>query len=337
MHDFLFEMLQCPACHAGLDWQIEDRRGQRVEMADATCRSCDTCYPVRVGIGVFLTSDLSRDDLWVQMDGWLPKYLQEHPDIEYRLMESPLEELGPADQRFRANVLEERGQFDEARATRESATPIYTAQHLSASASQIDFVVERLSSGTGPVIDLASGAGGLIEEMARNLTRPVVATDFSPTILRRARRRLEHFGLYGDVSLVAFDARRTPFRDGSIKTMTSYVGLSNLRDPGTVLDELRRIIDGEFLSICHFFDLADEANARAIRELRLDYLYRGATTEAFTNAGWRAEVANSVLARAEPTPRSVLLGAGIDGLPVTETELEFCVLMAQSCPVAGVR
>ena len=210
-------------------------------------------------------------------------------------------------------------------------------RHLSNTGRDMQTAVERLSSGTGPVIDLASGAGGLIEEMARNLTRPVVATDFSPTILRRARRRLEHFGLYGDVSLVAFDARRTPFRDGSIKTMTSYVGLSNLRDPGTVLDELRRIIDGEFLSICHFFDLADEANARAIRELRLDYLYRGATTEAFTNAGWRAEVANSVLARAEPTPRSVLLGAGIDGLPVTETELEFCVLMAQSCPVAGVR
>ena len=64
------------------------------------------------------------------------------------------------------------------------------AEHLSASASQTDFVIERLSSGTGPVVDLASGAGALVEEIARRLTRPVVATDFSPSILRRDRIRV---------------------------------------------------------------------------------------------------------------------------------------------------
>ncbi|MBT4503559.1 MAG: methyltransferase domain-containing protein [Gemmatimonadetes bacterium] len=331
MHEYLIEMLECPACHGELDWQIGERRGERVETADSRCRACDTSYPVREGIGVFLTSDLSRDDLWAQMDSWLPRYLQEHPDIECLLMESPLEELDPADQRFRANVLEERGQFDQAKAIRESATPIYTAEHLSASASQTDFVIECLSSGTGPVVDLASGAGALVEEIARRLTRPVVATDFSPSILRRDRVRLEHFGLYDRVSLVAFDARLTPFKDRAVKTMTSNVGLSNIREPGTLLEELRRIIDGRFLSICHFFDEEDEANAEAIRELRLESLYRSATMKAFTDAGWKVEAANTVSARAEPTPRSTLLGAGIDGLPVTETVLEFCVLVAEGC------
>jgi uncharacterized protein YbaR (Trm112 family) len=331
MHDYLIGMLECPACHGELDWNICEHRGTRVETADSRCRACDASYPVREGIGIFLTADLSRDDLWAQMDSWLPKYLREHPDIERLLMESPLAELDPADQRFRANVLEERGQFDEAKAAREAAVPIYTAEHLSASASQTDFIIERLSSGTGPVVDLASGAGALVEEMARRLTRPVVATDFSPSILRRDRVRLEHFGLYDRISLIAFDARRTPFKDRVVKTMTSNVGLSNIRDPGALLEELRRIVDGHFLSICHFFDEEDEANAEAIRELRLESSYRSATMKAFTGAGWKVEAANAVSARAKPTPRSTLLGAGIDGLPVVDTVLEFCVLVAEGC------
>ena len=128
MHDYLIEMLECPACHAELDWQVGERRGSRVETADSKCRACGASYPIREGIGVFLTSDLSREDLWAQMDSWLPQYLREHPDIERRLMESPLEELDPADQRFRASVLEERGEFDEAKAIRGAAAPIYTAE-----------------------------------------------------------------------------------------------------------------------------------------------------------------------------------------------------------------
>ncbi len=177
MHDYLIEMLECPACHGELDWQIEERSGNRVETAEAKCSACDASYPTREGIGVFLTSDLARDDLWEQMDSWLTRHLQEHPEIERRLMEPPLESLDPADQRFRANVLEDRGQFDQAKATRESATPIYTEEHLSASASQTDYIIERLSSSAGPIIDLASGAGSLVEEMARKLTRPLVASE----------------------------------------------------------------------------------------------------------------------------------------------------------------
>jgi len=43
---------------------------------------------------------------WEQMDSWLTRHLQENPEIERRLMESPLESLDPADQFFRASVLE---------------------------------------------------------------------------------------------------------------------------------------------------------------------------------------------------------------------------------------
>ena len=97
-----------------------------------------------------------------------------------------------------------------------------------------------------------------------------------------------------------------------------------------MLKELRRIVEGQFLSICHFFDEEDEANAAMIRELQLESLYRSATIKAFTDAGWKVEVENDVSARAKPTPHSTLLDAGIDGLPVTETIMEFCTLLAKT-------
>ena len=332
MHDYVVEMLECPACHGELAWTVTERRENRIETAEAHCRACATIYPIREGIGVFLTPDLPRDDLWEQMDNWLPRYLREHPEIERQLMDAPLETLGPADQRFRARVLDDRGQYEEAKIVRDLATPgVYTEEYLSASAIQTDFVIERLSSSDGPIVDLASGAGGLVEEMARNLTRPLVATDFSPSILRRDRVRWEHFGLYDRVSLLAFDARRTPFKDGVVETMTSNQGLPNIREPGSLLKELRRVVDGVLLAISHFYDEEDQANAEMIRELQLEMLlYRSATMEAFAAAGWEVEVANACQARARPTPRSTLLGAGIDGMPVIDTVLEFCVLLAKT-------
>jgi ubiquinone/menaquinone biosynthesis C-methylase UbiE/uncharacterized protein YbaR (Trm112 family) len=329
MHDRLTDMLECPACHGELTWQISDHRQERIESAEAQCRNCGSSYPTREGIGVFLTPDLPRDDLWEQMDSWLTPYLREHPEIERQLMETPLETLGPADQSFRASVLDDRGQFDLAKVVRDQATPVYTAEHLAASASQMDFVLERLSAADGLIVDLASGAGHLVEEMARELARPLVATDFSPNILRRDRVRWEHFGLYDRISLLAFDARRTPFKDGAVETMTSYVGLANIREPGPLLEELRRVVDGALLAVSHFYDEESQANAEVIREAQLETaLYRAAALAAFAAAGWEVEVANAFPALARPTPRSAILGAGIDGLPVTETMLEFCVLVA---------
>jgi len=331
MHGYVIEMLECAACHGSLVWQIDEADGDRIETADATCGDCRMSYPVREGIGVFLLSDFSRDDLWAQMEGWLPKYLREHPDVERLLMESPLDTLDPADQRFRANVLEERGQLDEALAVRAEATPVYTAEQLTASEDQTEYVLRFLEASEGPVVDLASGGGALVEEIARSLDRPVIATDFSPTILRRARIRLQHLGLYDRVSLLAFDARQTPLRNSSVQTMTSNQGLPNIREPGPLLTELRRVVSGHFAAMTIFYDEEDQSNAAAIRELQVtDLLYRDRAVAAFRTAGWEVEILNSRSALARPTPRSQLLGVGIDGLPVVETTLDYCVLLATS-------
>jgi ubiquinone/menaquinone biosynthesis C-methylase UbiE len=167
--------------------------------------------------------------------------------------------------------------------------------------------------------------------MACTLNRPIVATDFSPRVLRRDRQRFESFGLYDRVSLLAFDARRTPFRDGAVEQLTTNQGLPNIEEPGGLLSELRRVVAGTFMAIHHFYPEDDGANAAVLREYGLDaLLFRPSMAGHFTAAGWQVEVANACLGKARPTPVGVVLeGTGIDGLPVAETVLEWCVLLAR--------
>ena len=64
MHTYLIEMLECPVCHDKLEWTINERGEGRIEAAEARCSGCDAAYPVRDGIGLFLTPELPRNDMW---------------------------------------------------------------------------------------------------------------------------------------------------------------------------------------------------------------------------------------------------------------------------------
>jgi len=332
MKEELVQMLECPVCHGELHWTITARQGDRIETAEARCEGCAATYPIREGIGVFLTPDLPRHDLWDEVESGLSQYLRTHPEVECRLMDAPLETLSPADQFLRAMALEERGEYAAAKAAADLArSGLYTSEYLACYRSQIDYLIGRLAASEGPIVDLASGRCELVEEMARRLPQPLVATDFSPRVLRRDRRWLEFLGLYDQVSLLAFDARRTPSKNGVVRTMTTNLGLANIERPGDLLRELRRVVSGTFLAISHFFPEEDEANGRVIRELGLaPFLYRRSTLEQFTAAGFEVELENVRTGVARPTPVSELIeGAQIDALPVAETELEWCVLVAK--------
>ena len=134
-------------------------------------------------------------------------------------------------------------------------------------------------------------------------------------------------GLQENVSLLAFDARRTPFKDGAVQTLTTNLGLPNIEKPGQLLRELRRIVSGEFLSIAHFFPEEDEANGEVIRNFGLATLmYQRRALTNFENAGWIVEELKSCVGLASPTPPSTVLeGAGIDGLPAADTTLTWCL------------
>lgn len=332
MHTYLIDMLECPSCHGDLEWTITERNRHRVEMADVSCTACTATYPVREGIAVFLTPDLLRDDLWQHTESHLSGYLREHPDIEYQLMQAPLGDLAPADQFFRALILEERGRFAESKAAFDTARHgLYTPEYLTSLHRQTEYALQILSGSDGPVVDLASGMGHLVEQMARRFSRLIVATDFSPSVLRRNRQRFTFSGLYDRITLMAFDARRTPFRDGAVKTLTTFQGLANISEPGDMLGELRRIVSDIFLAMTIFYPEEDDINKAAIREMGLsDLLFHRPALDCFAAAGWQADIVDSFFGKARPTPSGVILeGVRIDGLPVSDTTLEYGVIAAK--------
>jgi hypothetical protein len=109
--------------------------------------------------------------------------------------------------------------------------------------------------------------------------------------------------------------------------MTSNLGLANVEQPGSLADELRRILSGTFLSISCFYPEDEDANARAIHATGADtLLFRRPALAYLERAGLRAAVENVRTGVARPTDRSALTGAPIDLLPVVETVLEWCVL-----------
>jgi hypothetical protein len=124
-----------------------------------------------------------------------------------------------------------------------------------------------------------------------------------------------------------FDARRTHFGADSIETLTTNLGLPNIRDPGELGREIRRILSGTFLAISHFYPPGDE-NAGAIRESGLaDHLYSGSAKRLLQAADLRVQAYNSCQGSASPTPvGQIIAGAQIDSLPVADTHLQWSVL-----------
>lgn len=145
MHTYLLDMLACPVCHRDLTWHIDEQNADRIEAAEARCSECAATYPVREGIGLFLTPDLPRDDLWEQAGSGLTQHLQAHPELERQLMDVPPETLAPADQFFRALVLEEQGDYVAAQRIENLANQgLYTPEYTAGKNSQLDYA-ERLS------------------------------------------------------------------------------------------------------------------------------------------------------------------------------------------------
>jgi len=330
MQKYLVEILECPKCHGKLEWNITEQSRERIEFAEACCQDCSITYPVRDGIGVFLTSNLTRNDLWEQVDNRLGQYLKQNPELEKRLMDVPLDALGPVDQYYRGKVHESRGDIEAANAAYSiSRKAMFSANTIRCVDDRMDYLINEVSKSDSPIVDLASGECGLVRRMLRELPNLIAVTDFSPSVLVRNRKWLMEQGLYDRVSLLAFDARQTPFATDSISLLTTFVGLNNIQNPGNLLEELYRIVNGTFIAVSSFYPEDDKENGAVIEEAGLaDTHYRSKLLEHFHDAGWEIEVKNSCSIQTNPAPSGVVLeGARVDVLPVQHTYLEWCVLL----------
>jgi hypothetical protein len=262
------------------------------------------------------------DDSWAVAESAFAAFLREHPATERALLDSPLESLNGADAYLRATVLEERGQ-DAAAAYRAADEKCYSAEFRAARDDALERVVELAQRRDDLLVDVATGRGGLLTRLVAGTSRPLVATDVSPHVLRATERRLP-----GPRYVVA-DACSLPFDDGEAGTLVTHVGLANVPGGRRLLRELRRV--GHELIATHvFYPANDQANRTAARELGLEeLLVRETALPAFAAAGWKVAVEYEREMKAEPTPASALIPElRIDGLPVAATRITWCVLRA---------
>lgn len=331
MRESLVEILQCPGCRGELRWDVGERAGGELLEADATCQDCGAAYPVREGIGAFLTPDLQREDLWEETHSILTTYLNTHPDIRSRLIDAPLEELEPVDRFLRAEYLDDLGDVAGAeRAGRGAREQLYTPELNELWNDCLDYMAEISSGQPGPVVDVASGRGTLAELMAEGDCPLIVATDFSVRPLRRSRRSMERRGMASRLSHLVVDARRTPFADGSVPLLVSHAGLGNIMEGvSDALAELKRVCAGVFVFSHTFFQPDDPVHAPILREFGHPMAFREDAMQALDEAGWDVEILIDRLVPVEPTPASTLVPEmAIDRIPLAATEFEGVLIQA---------
>ena len=212
------------------------------------------------------------EDPWQETATQLAGYLGSHPEIARRLLDGPPDKLSPADRYFRGLILEERGEVAEGREMQDQALrACYTADWQEGTRRVRRWVVDRLRRTPGVTVDFACGTGTLVEDLLAGAHSRIIGTDISPRVLRRLRRRCPP--AHGSrLDLLAMDARRMAFRDGSLDRLTTFEGLLNLSQPTEALAEIQRVLRGDFWALMGFYPPDDFANRDMLRNLGLEVM-----------------------------------------------------------------
>lgn len=115
------------------------------------------------------------------------------------------------------------------------------------SADCLPAILERLPRHAS-VLDLGTGTGRLLPDLATSTGGSVIGVDASPSMLEQARARVEASGVEG-VELRLGDLAHLPLTDGEVDAVVANMVLHHLPEPGRVFDEIRRVLKpgGTFL------------------------------------------------------------------------------------------
>ncbi|MBQ8815037.1 MAG: class I SAM-dependent methyltransferase [Lachnospiraceae bacterium] len=107
-------------------------------------------------------------------------------------------------------------------------------------------LVNAVSGGNNKVIlDIASGRGMLLAELARNLEEDVqiISADLSAFVLKYDHRKLKKIAPNRKISYLACDATNLPIKDNVIYAATTYGGFSNMLGcAGEGIKEAHRVL-----------------------------------------------------------------------------------------------
>lgn len=117
----------------------------------------------------------------------------------------------------------------------------YAVSQVHAGGESLDRLVELVNPQPGDLgLDIATGTGFTACAVAPRIRR-VIASDFSPSMLRETRVLAAHRGL-GNVITQYADAESLPFLDNVFDLVTCRTAPHHFSDPAAFLREVRRVL-----------------------------------------------------------------------------------------------
>jgi len=320
MHRTLVSLLMCPICHGELKGRIAKEDDVHIIEGGYECKNCKRKYPVVDSIGIFLDGEEKRDDFWRKQEDFATRFRREHPIQFFLLTKTFLGNIKPEHHFLKGLLLENEKILEQA------TKRIYTKDYLTGYEKTRQALFEVEKDNPPIILEIACGRGGFLKEFIRSRrgNGVYVATDFSPTILRSNLNWLRATELEEKVTLLAFDAKTTPFRDSSVPAMVSNLGLPNIRNDGKAVQEAFRMLAPRGIFITNFmFTTEQTENYARAKELGLTQFYvRSGVDEIFKKAGFEFSLEELHRGSVRPTP------GGIDLFPTVPDKYSFCIIRA---------
>ena len=320
MHTSLIPLLACPTCHGELKSHVISQNKLHIIEGEFTCKNCGRNYPVDDSIGIFLVDTEKNRDFWKEQEDFATKFRRQHPTEFFLLTKTFLGNIRP-EHHFLKGLL-----LDDEEILQRATKRIYTKDYLQGYEKTKRALWEEEKDKQGVILEIAYGRGMFFKEFIRSRqgSGVYVATDFSATVLRNDFRWLRANGLAEKVTLMAVDAKLMPFRDSSVPSMVSNIGLPNIREGEKAVEEAFRILvpGGVFITNL-MLTTENTKNYAKAKELSLHQFYvRQNSEEAFRKAGFTFTVDELHRGLVRPTP------GGIDLLPIVPDTYSFCVVKA---------
>jgi len=108
----------------------------------------------------------------------------------------------------------------------------------------INRVIESCKETDDMVLDIASGMGRFVLQLAEKISEGIViiGTDVNEKPLRGAMNKARRAGIYQKLSLIVTDAKHLAFKDNALSTISSHFGFDNVPETVSAFKESFRIL-----------------------------------------------------------------------------------------------
>ncbi len=226
----------CPTCRNELWWEIKEKNNNRIINGYAKCMECREIYPIKNGIAIFLPIKWQNMKIWRRSERVAVQKMEmgeEHETLKNENIRQPSEILNMIRYRNRQGIIRNEAlyhQYMESIGMPDTVSKLcYLARRCAKEVNDVDYI-----------LDFASGKCLLVNELSKLKNCHVIVNDINPIVVMQAQQNFEKFE---HMSFMAFDMKRSPFRNKSIHTVTTMLGLQNIIPCNGIIEEINRIAD----------------------------------------------------------------------------------------------